>query len=181
MASLQRDVTRPRWRYLAYLAGAVAVVGLGWWLFPTDARRVRAACHELAASLSAPAQESEVARLARLAQFARHLALDVSVEAESVAARLEGRDQVMAAVGQLRASPGGVTVTLDEVTVAIREGRRSADVQAVATVREPGVNGGPDTVEERRVVMEWVRTEGGWQIARAIVMLPRQVGTPLER
>jgi hypothetical protein len=180
MQSLQRDLTRPRWRYLAYLSGAVAVVGLGWWLFPTDARRVRAACHELAVSLSAPAQEPDVGRLARLTQFAKHLALDVSVEAEGVDARLEGRDQVMAAVGQLRASQGGVTVTLDEVTVAIREGRRSADVTALASVREPGVDGGPDTVEERRVVMEWVAAEGGWQLARAIVMLPGQTGAPPE-
>jgi hypothetical protein len=73
-----------------------------------------------------------------------------------------------------------VTVTLDEVTVAIREGRRSADVTALASVREPGVDGGPDTVEERRVVMEWVAAEGGWQLARAIVMLPGQTGAPPE-
>lgn len=164
--------SRPRWAHVISVLGAVATVGLAWWLFPTDARRVRAACHELAASLSAPPRESEVARLARLAQLARHLAPEVSVEAEGLDTRIEGRDQAVTLAGRLDPTPAGRTVTLEDLHVAIGEDRRSADVDTVVVVGEPDASGGPDNVERRQVTMVWAKTQDGWRLARAVVLIP---------
>lgn len=145
------------------------MAGLGWWLYPTDARRVRAASLELAQVVSVPAQEPEIARVARLAGLARHVAADIVVEAEGVEARVEGRDQVTAMAGRLSASPNGITVTLDDLEVTIGEDRRSAEVRALATAREPRPGGGPDVVEQRRVRLEWSKRQEGWRLARVIV------------
>jgi hypothetical protein len=159
----------PRWSKLVSLAGALLVVALGWWLYPTDVRRVRAACHELAHAVSVPPQEPDLARAARLAAFARPLSPDLLVEVEGVEARLEGRDQVVAIASRLSASPRGMTVTLEGLDVTIGEDRQSAEARAVATVREPAPDGNSDVVEHRRVALRWSRSDRGWQLVHALV------------
>ncbi len=159
----------PRWSKLVSLAGAVLVMALGWWLYPTDARRVRAACDDLAQAVSVPPREPDLARAARLATFANRLSPDVVVEVEGLDGRVEGPDQVVAIVRRLSASPRGMMVTLEDLDVTIGEDRQSAEARGVATVREPAPDNEPDMTEQRRVVLRWSRSDRGWQLVHALV------------
>lgn len=159
----------PRWPHLVSLVGAVSVMALGWWWYPTDARRIRAACHDLAQRVSVPPREADVTRVSRLAGLARHFAPDIDVEVEGMEAQIEGRDQVAALAARLSASPLGITVTLDDLEVTIGEDRQSAEARALATAREPDPRGGPDIVEQRLLTLRWSKGEAGWRLAHVLV------------
>jgi hypothetical protein len=140
----------------------LSIAACAWWLLPTDARRIRAACHELADRVSAPASEPDLARLARAAQIARHLALDVVIEVEGSDLRIEGRNAVVSYAGRMRSGLDR-RVTLGEIEITI-DGR-SASAETTATAQESGPGDGPARVDVRNLVMTWVRTEDGWQMS----------------
>src|SRR5438445_10750627 len=92
-----------------YVAAVFAVLvgyfSYQWWFNP--ARAVKRRLGEVAAALSAPARETEVNRLARLAQLRRYLAADIHLRAAGSAPEITSRDGVLAIVSEIgRASVG---------------------------------------------------------------------------
>ncbi len=144
---------------VAPLAAAVAI-----WLWPTDARRVRARLLTAAEALSARPGESDVERLARLAGFARSLALDVIVEAEPGGPSVRGRETVAALASRL--STTGQQITLTDPDIAFDEARSRATVATVVLVTSAAE--GPIAALDGAVVwFELVKTGDDWLITRA--------------
>ena len=92
-----------------YVAVVFAVLigyfGYQWWLNP--ARAVKRRLGEVAATLSMPASESQMARVARLAQLRRYLAENIHVRAGASGRELTARDEVLAVAAGWRPSEGG--------------------------------------------------------------------------
>lgn len=73
---------------LAVLAG---YFGYQWWYNPTRAVKLRLG--QVAEALSVPAGDTDLGRVARLAQLRRYLADDIHVRAGSAASELASRDR----------------------------------------------------------------------------------------
>src|SRR5512134_1365640 len=74
----------------------VALVAL-WRYWPSDEQRIQRLVQEIAAALQPAGDETDVARIGRLAPLARGLSTDIRVEGPTP---LRGREQVMAAALQ---------------------------------------------------------------------------------
>jgi ketosteroid isomerase-like protein len=164
-------VSAKRGAAIVVVVGALA--GLTWWVFPTDARKIRRASQELAALVSVPAGESEIARLARASRLGQRLAEDFVAEVAEEPAWSADRDTVVSYVARLSGAAGGTTVTLDDLDVEVTAGGHAATARAVATVREPDPRGGPDRLERREVSIAWQQREGRWRPVRATLGLAR--------
>ena len=151
----------------------VALAALAWWLFPSDARKIRRASEELAVLVSVPPGEAEVARLARASRLGQRLAEDFVAEVAEEPTWSADRDTVVSYVARLSGAPGGTTVTLDDLEVEVTAGGHAATARAVATVREPDPRGGPDRLERREVSLAWQKREGRWRPVRATLGLAR--------
>src|SRR5262249_2275528 len=78
-----------------------------WWFNPS--RAIKQRLGEVAAALSVPAPDSDIARLERLAQLRSYLASDVRIEVAG-AEPIASRDAVLAMVGNYRPAAGSVDV-----------------------------------------------------------------------
>lgn len=80
---------------LALAAVAVAAAFAAAWLWPTDARRIRATLETAVSAVSAAAGERELERVARAASLAKALAPDVVVETGPDGPSVQGREMVV--------------------------------------------------------------------------------------
>src|SRR5256885_3393662 len=87
------------------LAALVGYFGYQWWFNPN--RMVKARLGDIAAALSTPPNEADLARIARLAQLRKFGTADVRVRIGKTGADLSSRDAVLAAVNAFRPGPGG--------------------------------------------------------------------------
>jgi hypothetical protein len=132
-----------------------------WWFNPH--RVVKRRLGELAATLSVPAAETDLGRVARLAQLRRYLADNVHVGAGRSGPELSSRDAVMAAVagwtpkGEWIVDFGDVDVTIDSDTNA------RAYVTADMTTRDAGT--GEQTLDSREAKLSMVNQDGEWVIS----------------
>src|SRR2546430_6490132 len=104
----------------AYVA-AVFVVLVGyfayqWWFNP--ARAIKRRLGEVAAALSVPAPDSDIARIQRLAALRRYLAEDVRVDVRG-AQPVTSRDAVLGLLANFRPAPGGVDVQFGDTQVNV--------------------------------------------------------------
>jgi hypothetical protein len=154
-------------RRVAFALAGLALILVIWWLFPTDARRVRAACRDLAQLLTVPPNEPDVARLGRIARLGRSLDPDIVIETDTPGERIEGRDLVLGLVARV-APAGGVNVSIDRIDVTIEDdaaGNRAATGTATVTAREPAQPGQPEHIDVRDLTMRWVNTQEGWLLS----------------
>jgi hypothetical protein len=157
-------------RLLAPIAAIAIVAALWWWLFPSEARQVRRASHDLAELISVAANEPDLARAARASRLGERLSNDLVVGVAERPDLSATKEQVLTYVARFFTSPGGITVTLDQLDVEVDQGR--AGVHAVATAREPDLRGGPELVEARDVVLEYAKAERTWLLVRATLGAP---------
>jgi hypothetical protein len=162
-------VSAKRGAAIVVVVGALA--GLTWWVFPTDARKIRRASQELAALVSVPAGESEIARLARASRLGQRLAEDFVAEVAEEPTWSADRDTVVSYVARLSPAPAGTLVTLDDLEVDVDGSGEAATARAVATIREPGPPGGPDRIERREVSIAWRQRERQWRPVSATLGL----------
>lgn len=123
----------------------------------------------IAESLTVPAHDGELGRLARIAAVRNALAPDVTLSM-AVTARpgvqvppaLVGRDAVLALAGRWVPPPGGVTVEFVDVQVTLDDSRVNAQVYCTAQV-----SSGPDDrplVDARELTLGFSRIDGTWLI-----------------
>src|SRR5262249_26082265 len=145
---------------IAALAGYFAYQ---WWFNPS--RAIKQRLGEVAAALSIPAPDSDIARLERLAQLRRYLASDVRGELGG-AETIPPRDAGLAVGGNHRPEAGAVDVVFVDAQVRMD----SADLgQAYLTVEvtTPDRQTGSRTLDSRDALVTLARQNGEWVITSA--------------
>jgi hypothetical protein len=152
-------------RGVAALVTIGGVTALAWWLFPSDVRRVRARFDTLAKLASVPAEEQDLARLARARNFGAMLATDVSVSFEDGTRALDGRDALMLLVAQPAGITGGIHVDLRDVSVDVA----ASGTEATSTGRARAAFTDPHTRQpsgdERDLTLLWRKIDGDWLVS----------------
>jgi len=152
------------------LAAAVAaVVALGWWLFPSNARRIRTRFHTLATLVSIPPAERDLERLARARRFGSMLASDIAVTFDDGGPGIDGRDALVLLVAQPSGLTGGLKVELMDVTVQVASGGHEAVSTGLARLTFTDPQTKQLAAEEHRVTLNWRKVDGEWLVAVARV------------
>lgn len=155
--------------YVAVVIAALAgYFTYQWWFNP--ARAIKRRLGEVAAALSVPAPDSDIARIERLAQLRSFLADDVRVEIRG-AQTIETRDAVLAIVGGFQPAAGGVDVYFvdTQVTVASADqGRAYLTVEVTTPDRQTGER----TVDRRDATVTLARRADQWVITSAELTQP---------
>jgi hypothetical protein len=100
------------------VAAVVGIVVLAWWLWPSEADRVRARIRTMAHALSSAPGETDLERMTRVATLTSGLAPDVSVDLDD-GRRIEGRDAVSGVARQLLLSQQAFGVGTRDVRVQV--------------------------------------------------------------
>ena len=135
-----------------------------WWFNP--ARAVKRRLGELAATLSKPATDSDVARVTRLARLRQYLADDIHVRAGSSGPEITSRDVVLAAVGSWTPAPGGWDVQFVDVQIAV-DSDSTARAYLTVEVTIPDRETGQPTVDAREANVLLAKRNGEWVITNA--------------
>jgi hypothetical protein len=136
----------------------VALVAL-WRYWPSDEQRIQRLVQEIAAALQPAADETDAARIGRLAPLARGLSTDVRVEGPTP---LSGREQVMAAAMQAGRIAQELAIVVRDVEVVVEPSRTTAT--ALVTVAVTGGTGAWDDITE--VQLELARHDEVWTVTR---------------
>lgn len=130
-----------------------------WWF--NQNRIVKRRLGELAATLSVPAGEADVDRLARLARLRRYLADDVSVTGWRSGPERPSRDAVVAAAANWTPDGGG-SVDFVDVDVKVDEDGARAFITAEVTTRDPGT--ATPALESHEAALSLIRHDGAWVV-----------------
>jgi hypothetical protein len=130
-----------------------------WWFNPS--RDLKRQMGELAAALSVPAGESEVARIARLAQLRRHLAEDVRVRTGD--AEISSRDAILGAVNAWKPPATGIDVRFVDTQVFI-DSESAARAYMSVEVATPDPRGGQPTIDRQDTSVRLEKRDGRWLI-----------------
>ena len=137
-----------------------------WWFNPN--RMVKARLGEIAAALSAPADEAELGRVTRLGQLRKLATADVHVAIGKSGQDLQSRDAVLGAIGAFRPPPGGWSLDFADTDVVVNsDDTARAYVTADVTTKDPQT--GRQTLDSREVRFSFVRQDGGWLVREAEV------------
>ena len=150
-----------------YVAVVFAVLvgyfGYQWWFNP--ARAVKRRLGEVAATLSMPANETQMARGLRLAQLRRYLTENIHLKAGASGRELTSRDEAMAVAAVWRPSEHGWDVHFADLSITM-ESDATARVYLSVEVATPDPQGRP-TVEARDATVALARRDGEWVITEA--------------
>ena len=133
----------------------------GWF---NPARAVKQRLGQVAAALSVPEEESDVARVARLAQLRRYLAEDLHVRAG--AQEIRSRDAALAIAGSWKPEPGSGDVHFADVQVFIESDTAAHAYLAVELTSLDRQSGQP-TVDSRDASVGLALRDGEWVITTA--------------
>jgi len=151
-----------------YVAAVFAVLAgyfsYQWWFNP--ARAVKRRLGEVAAALSAPARETEVNRIARLAQLRRYLAADIHLRAGGSAPAITSRDGVLAIVSVFRPAADGFDIRFTDTQVFVDSESAAHAYMAVELVT-PDPQSGQPAVDSRNASVGLARRDGEWLITNA--------------
>jgi hypothetical protein len=155
-----------------YVAVVFAVLfgyfGYQWWLNP--ARAVKRRLGEVAATLSSPASETQVARAARLAQLRRSLAETIQLRGGGSGPDLTSRDEAVAVAAVWRPSERGWDVHFADLHITM-ESQSAARAYFTVEVTTPDAQGRP-TVDTLDASAGLIRQDGQWVITEAEVKAP---------
>jgi hypothetical protein len=148
---------------LALLAMALAVAGgLRWWTSPE--RIINARLDELAAVISVPASEGDVARVARVASLRGYLAPDIRLAAAGQ--QIVSREAVIGMIGRFTAPPGGLEFDFVDPAVTIDPADRNrALVHLTVTVASLDQRTGERVIDAAEADVTMELREGDWVIA----------------
>ena len=150
-----------------YVAVVFAVLfgylGYQWWLNP--ARAVKRRLGEVAATLSSPADETQMAKTARLAQLRRSLAESIQIRGGGPGRELRTRDEAVAVAAAWRPSERGWDVHFADLHITM-ESADAARAYLTVEVTTPDPQGRP-TVETRDATVALASRDGRWVITEA--------------
>lgn len=149
--------------YVAFVFAALfAYFGYQWWFNP--ARMVKHRLGEVAAALSVPEGETDIARLARLAQLRRYLAEDLRIKAG--ADEIRSRDAAVGLAAGWRPQAGGGDVHFADVQVFI-ESEAAAHAYLGVELTSLDRESGHATVETRDASVSLAKQNGEWVVTAA--------------
>jgi hypothetical protein len=146
----------------AVFAALFGYFGYQWWFNP--ARAVKQRLGQVAAALSVPETESDIARVARLAQLRRYLADDLHIRAG--AEEIRSRDAAIAAAAAWKPQPGSGDVHFADVQVFIESDTAAHAYLAVELTSMDRESGHP-TVDSRDASVGLAKRGGEWVITTA--------------
>jgi len=146
------------------LVALVAYFVYVWWFSPT--RIIKRQLGELAATLSVPASDSELARVTRVAQLRRHFAEDVRISTGQGGLELTSRDALLAALTGLRPPPGGWDVQFVDVQVTV-DSDAAARAYMLVEVTGHDARTGERTLDAREARLRLAKRNGDWVITSA--------------
>ena len=136
---------------------------------PSEERAIRSQLSGMAETLSVPANDGDLGRLARVASLRNVLAPDVQVltgvtprPGAQIPPEISGRDGVLALVGRWSPPPGGVTVEFVDMQVTLDDSRTSA--QVYCTVQLTSGTADKPVVDARELTLGFSRIDGEWLI-----------------
>ena len=149
-----------------YVAVVFAVLigyfGYQWWLNP--ARAVKQRLGQVAAALSVPEGEADLARVARLAQLRRYLADDLRVVSGDQ--EIRSRDAAMAVAAGWKPEHGSGDVHFADVQVFMESETAAHAYLAVELTRLDHQSGQP-TVDSRDASVSLAKRNDAWVITIA--------------
>jgi hypothetical protein len=154
---------RVRTILIGVLSAALALAAASW-LWPNEERVVRHRLDDLAAALSLPATEPDIARVTRLAQLRQFLSPAVVVRTGTQ--EIASRDAVLAAASQMRAG-GPVTVSFVDVQVTLHADHLSADVYLDVKMAGLDPRSGEPTMDAREVRLVMAKENENWVVTSA--------------
>ena len=150
----------------AYVAIVFAVLigyfGYQWWFNPS--RMVKHRLGEIAAALSVPENETDVGRIARLAQLRRYLADDLRLKAG--AEEIRSRDAAVGLAANWKPQPGSGDVQFADVQVFI-ESETAAHAYLAVELKSLERESGHATVDARDASVSLAKQNGEWVITAA--------------
>jgi hypothetical protein len=146
----------------AVFAALIGYFGYQWWFNPS--RAVKRRLGEVAARLSVPETETDIARIARLAQLRRYLADDLRIRAG--AEQITSRDTAVALAGSWKPQPGGGDVHFADVQVFI-ESETAAHAYLAVELTSLDRESGHATVDARDASVSLAKKDGEWVITAA--------------
>jgi len=150
----------------AVLTALVAYFVYQWWFNPN--RMVKARLGEIAAAVSIPPHEAELARVGRIAQLRKLVTADVHLTVGQHGPDLQSRDAVIAAAAGFTAPPSGWNVDFVNADVNVSgDGTARAFVTADVSTRDPET--GSDRLDSREVLFSFVKQDGVWLVREAEV------------
>jgi hypothetical protein len=157
-----------------YVAVVFAVLigyfGYQWWFNPS--RAVKHRLGEIAAALSLSPDESEIARVARLAQLRRYLGEDLHIRV-GANPEITSRDMALAAAGAWRPPPGSGDVHFADVQVFIESDTNAhayLSVELTSIDRESG----QAVIDARDAGVDLVKRDGEWVVTKVESKDPTQ-------
>ncbi|HKB09801.1 MAG TPA: hypothetical protein VKD69_04065 [Vicinamibacterales bacterium] len=150
------------------IAALTAYFVYQWWFNP--ARAIKRRLGEVAAALSVPAPDSDIARVERLAQLREYLAEDVRIEVAGAQA-VSSRQAALALVGAFRPAPGGANVRFIDTQVNVDsadQGRAWLTVEVSTPDRQTGER----SIDTRDATVTLARRGGEWVITSAESLPP---------
>jgi len=151
----------------AYVALVVAALGgyfsYQWWFNP--ARAIKLRLGQVAAALSAPAPDSDVARLERLTELRKYLASDVRVDIAGTPL-MTTREAVLGTIAALRPTTGGIDVQFVDTQVTV-DSVDQARAYLTVRVTTPDRQTGERTIDSREAALTLGRRGGEWVVTSA--------------
>ena len=140
----------------------VGYFGYQWWFNPS--RMVKHRLGEVAAALSVPESETDIARIARLARLRGYLADDVRLRAG--AEEIASRDTAVAVAAGWKPPPGSGDVHFADVQVFI-ESETTAHAYLAVELTSLDRESGHATVDARDASVSLAKQHGAWVITAA--------------
>ena len=152
--------------YVVIAFGLIAVY-LGYQLWFNPARAVKRRLGEIAATLSIPANDTPIARVARMAQLRHYLAENVHVHDGTTGLDLSPRDVVLSVVGAWTPPRGGWDVQFVDAQIIV-ESDTSARSNLTVEINGHDRVTGEATLDTREAVVTLVKQDGEWVIRNAV-------------
>ena len=133
-----------------------------WWF--NQSRAVKRLLGEVAATLSVPAGEQDIARLARFARLRQYLASDIRIRVGDH--ELSSRDVILSAVGTFAAPAGGIDVQFTDTKVSV-DSDTTAHASARVDLTTFDQRNGQPTVDSEEATMTLEKREDRWVVTGA--------------
>ena len=148
------------------VAAVVVVAALAWLFWPEgDDRAIKRRLNELVAAVNASAAEG-LGAVTRAAEIGTYFTGDVVVDPGQGAAPITGRETLIGMAARFQPSTTSRVVSLEDVTVAKRQGTGTADVALTVTITGPDARTGEQTIDAREFALEMRKEAGERLIAR---------------
>jgi hypothetical protein len=144
------------------LFALIGYFGYQWWLNPS--RAVKRRLGEVAAALSVPEGETDMARVERLAQLGRYLSEDLRLRVG--ADELRSREAAVATAAGWKPQPGSGDVRFADVQVFI-ESDTAAHAYLAVELASMDRESGHSTVDARDASVSLAKQNGEWVITAA--------------